>query len=200
MNLSPASQQCRLPGGAMLFKPGSVVLWFLAACLFVSGGRLAAQPAGLSAYQVKAAFLYNFGKFVEWPATTFTNAAAPLIIGVFGDDPFHGDLERIVSQKNVAGHPVVVRHVASAADVEGCEIVFVSVAQHEIAAEIAGAIQSHGVLSVTEDMKHFADSGYVISFITVDDSIHFEINQAAAVRAGLNISSKLLALAKTPEK
>jgi hypothetical protein len=200
MNLRPASQQAMSPGGAKFFRLGNAVLWLLAACFFSASGPLAAQPVGLSAYQVKAAFLYNFGKFVEWPATAFTNAAAPLVIGVFGDDPFHGDLERLVSQKNVAGHPVVVRHVSSAADVKGCEIIFISVAQHEIAAEVVGAIQSYGVLTVTEDMEHFPDSGYAINFITVDDRIHFEINKAAAVKAGLTISSKLLALAKTPEK
>ena len=200
MNLRPANRQAKLPGGAKLIKLGSVVLWLLVACFFGGSGRLAAQSAGLSAYQVKAAFLYNFGKFVEWPATAFTNATAPMIIGVFGDDPFHGDLERIVSQKNVAGHPVVVRRVNTVADVKECEIVFVSVAQHEMTAEMAGAIHSYGILTVTEDTKHFADSGYIISFITVDDRIHFEINQAAAIKAGLTISSKLLALAKPPEK
>jgi hypothetical protein len=200
MNLRQASPRAVSPGAVRLFKPGCVAVWLLAMWLLAGNERLAAQSAGLSAYQVKAAFLYNFGKFVEWPATTFTNTTAPLVIGVFGDDPFHGDLERIISKKNVAGHPVVVRHVSSPADVKGCEIIFVSVAQHDHAAVMAGAIQSFGILTVTEDMSHFADSGYAISFITVDDSIHFEINNAAALKAGLNISSKLLALAKTPEK
>lgn len=165
-----------------------------------AGGRLAAQPASPSEYQVKAAFLYNFGKFVQWPANTFTNDHAPIVIGIFGNNPFHGDLERIIAGKDISGHPVNIRYVSSAPDLKGCDIVFVSTAEQENARKMIGAIQTFGILTVTEDTGNFADSGYIINFITVDDRIHFEINNAAAIKAGLTISSKLLALAKTPEK
>lgn len=198
MKFLNASLRVAPPDPASLAGAFSLPFWLVVLWLLLAGNTLPAQETP-SEYQVKAAFLYNFGKFVQWPAHTFANGHAPLVIGVFGDDPFHGDLERIVAGKNVAGHPVQVRYVSSPSELKGCEIVFVSKTEHEAASGLAEAIQGFGILTVTEDTKHFAGSGYIISFITVDDSIRFEINNAAAVKAGLDISSKLLALAKTPE-
>lgn len=88
--------------------------WWLAAILaaqLLRGGYVLAQNGGYSEYQVKAAFLYNFGKFVEWPANDFASTNAPLVIGVYGEDPFGNDLAEVVRGKNINGHPVVTREV-----------------------------------------------------------------------------------------
>lgn len=166
------------------------------AWLSMGVNQLVAQEPVPSEYQVKAAFLYNFCKFVAWPTNTLTEASTPLVIGVFGDSPFHGDLEQIVAGRNIGGHPVVVRHASTKADLRGCNIIFVSATEQKHAAAMTGAIQNFGILTVTENMKHFMDSGYIINFVTEGGSIHFEINNAKAAKAGLTISSKLLGLAR----
>ena len=149
-----------------------------------------------SAYQVKAAFLYNFAKFVEWPDTAFASPQAPLVIGIFGSDPFQGDLNRIVAGKNINGHPVVARLVSAVTDLKNCHIVFVNAAQEKKAAEISAALAGLKVLTVTEDATHFTASGYVINFVMQDERIGFQINNAVAAHAGLRISSKLLSVAR----
>ena len=179
---------------------GRRLFWFWALLFLVSAGLVLPQSEAPSEYQVKAAFLYNFGKFVEWPDTAFADAQAPLVIGVFGENPFHHDLEQLVAGKTIGSHPVTARCVAAVAGLKTCHIVFVSAAEQKNAAQITAALRGLKVLTVTENMKHFAASGLIINFVTEDDRIRFEINNAAAARAGLVISSKLLSLARPPEK
>lgn len=170
--------------------------WLWALLLLVAVNPAAAQADSPSEYQVKAAFLYNFAKFVEWPDTAFASPQAPLVIGVFRDDPFQGDLNRIIAGKNIGGHPVVARLVSTVADLKNCHIVFVSVTREKEVAEISTALAGLKVLTVTENLKHFADSGFMINFVMQDKRIGFQINNPVAARAGLHISSKLLSLAR----
>ena len=173
-----------------------LAFWIFTFLLFAGSGDGLAQSEVPSEYQVKAAFLYNFGKFVEWPDNVFADPRAPFVIGVFGSDPFQGDLDRIVAGKSINGHSVVVRLVTSVDGLKGCNIVFVSLAQEKKAAEISAALAGTKVLTVTENMKHFAESGFMINFVVEDEHIGFQINNAAATRAGLAVSSKLLSLAR----
>jgi hypothetical protein len=154
-------------------------------------------------YRVKAAFLYNFGKFVEWPDAAFASTNAPLVIGVLGGDPFHGDCERIVGNKNINGHPVIVRqisHPVSAGqasgypDLKSCHILFISASGSDNLPDILDALKGAKVLTVTDNLDHFATSGVIINFVMENQSVRFEINDEAARRAGLRISSKLLML------
>ena len=161
---------------------------------------LPAQESAPSEYQLKAAFLYNFGKFVSWPARDFGSNNAPLVIGVFEDNPFHDDLKNMIAGKNINRHPVVFRLVAALADAKSCHILFVSASAQKDAANIIGTLHGANVLTVTENMTHFAQSGYTVDFVMEESKVRFEINDAAAVQAGLSISSKLMALAKPLEK
>ncbi len=161
--------------------------------------RLSAQENAPSEYQLKAAFLFNFGKFVTWPADDFSQENAPLVIGVFEDNPFHDDLKDMIDGKSIKGHPVVFRMVTTPADAKKCHILFVSASAQKDAAGISGALQGANVLTVTENMAHFTHSGYAINFVMEESKVRFEINNAAAAQAGLTISSKLMALAKPPE-
>jgi len=154
-------------------------------------------------YRVKAAFIYNFGKFVEWPASAFASADAPLVIGVLGGDPFHGDCERIVANKSINGHPVIVRQISHPAgrrqtrdysDLKSCHILFISASESDNLPDILDALKGRSVLTVTDNLDHFAASGVMINFVMENESVRFEINDDAARRAGLKISSKLLAL------
>jgi hypothetical protein len=154
-------------------------------------------------YRVKAAFVYNFGKFVEWPDTAFASTNAPLIIGVLGGDPFHGDCERIVANKSINGHPVIVRQISHPgtagqapdyAGLKSCHILFISASESGNLPGILDALKGASVLTVTDDLEHFAASGVIVNFVMENGSVHFEINDDAARRTGLKISSKLLML------
>ena len=173
---------------------------FLVLLAVFGGVRLRAQMSTPSEYQVKAAFLYNFGKFVEWPADAFSDAEAPLVIGIYGNNPFGHDLEVMVAGKKIGSHPVDVRRVSALTDLRRCHIVFISMSEQKNTASVVEALRGRGVLTVTENMKHFAGSELIINFVMENDQVHFEINGAAADRTGLAISSKLLSLARKPEK
>ena len=147
-------------------------------------------------YDLKAAFLYHFGQFVEWPTRSFESRDAPLVIGIYGIDPFHGDLERIVAGQQINGHPVTVRQALKLSDLKSCNIVFINAAEQPHQAGILEALNGAAVLTVTEDMNQFPRSGLMINLLVEDDKIRFEINEDAALRAGLRISPKLLSLAR----
>lgn len=148
----------------------------------------------ISEVQVKAAFLYNFAKFVEWPTDAFAAPNSPLVIGVAGDDSFARALEKTVAGKTIGGRAMQVRKV-EASDFKFCHILFVptnsSLSVSTILARVAGA----DVLTVG-DSEHFAESGGVINFFIEDARVRFAINPAAAQRAHLKVSSQLLVLAR----
>jgi hypothetical protein len=181
--------KCRPPGILLL-----MLLWL------AWGAEVRAQENATLEYQVKAAFLYNFGKFVSWPDTNFDRPDAPLVIGVLGGNPFHDDLKNMIVDKTINGHPVIFRMVTALAGAKNCHILFISASVQNDAANILGALHGANVLTVTENMTHFAQSGYAINFVTEQDKIRFEINGAAAAQAGLTVSSKLMSLAKPLEK
>jgi hypothetical protein len=168
-------------------------LMFLALAGVVQSAR--AQESPPSEYQVKAAFLFNFGKFVEWPTNAFANAESPLVIGVFGGDPFHGDLERLVAGQKIAGHPVVVRQTSALPDLKGCHILFIPAAAKEREREALQAAGGACVLTVGE-FYGFCEAGGMVNFVIEDRQVHFDINNDAVKAAGLKISSKLLTLAR----
>lgn len=169
-------------------------LWLAAilAAQLLRGGIALGQSGNFSEYQVKAAFLYNFGKFVEWPTNDFASTNAPLVIGVYGENPFGNDLDVVVSGRNINGHPVVTREV-SLTELKNCQILFIARSKQKNMNEILRALDGAGVLTVTENMDPF-DSGIMINFILKDDRIRFEINNTAAEKVGLKLSSKLLIL------
>jgi hypothetical protein len=159
---------------------------------------LAARESVPSEYAVKAAFLLNFGKFVSWPESDFPSHNAPLVIGVVGSNPFHEDLRKMIAGKSIAGRPLVFRLICSLEAVRGCQILFVSQSAQKDAPALLAALHGADVLTVTENLPHFANSGFTVNFVTVQDHIRFQINQPAAARTGLTISSKLLSLALPP--
>jgi hypothetical protein len=169
--------------------------------LLLLAGHQPARPQenAPSEYQVKAAFLFNFGKFVGWPAEAFTNAAAPLVIGVYGGNPFHHDLEQLVAGKQIGGHPVAVRQIPSLPALKECHVVFLNTPVPGQAAEILATLHQAPVLTVTENVAHFQGSKFMINFMLEHGKIRFEINQDAARLCRLKISSKLLTLARPPE-
>jgi hypothetical protein len=167
------------------------LMMMLIACATVS----AADEAQPSEYQVKAAVIFKFTRFIEWPEVVFSSTNAPLVVGVIGENPFGAELDRALKGKDVNGHPFVVKEIKSTVDAKWCQILFISTSEKRHLAEIISAVGTLPVLTIGE-MDRFTLSGGIINLRIEENKVRFEINDAAARRAGLRISSKLLSLAK----
>jgi hypothetical protein len=155
-----------------------------------------AQDSPPTDAQVKAAFLYNFGKFVTWPGTA-ERPDQPFVIGILGDDPFEETLDRTVVDRTIRGRKVSVRRFQSAPDaVAHSQLLFVSASEAGRLADILRASSHANVLTVS-DLDRFTVSGGMIGFHIEDKRVRFDINVAAAEAAGLTMSSQLLKLARS---
>jgi len=150
------------------------------------------QAQSHTEYQVKAAFLYNFARFVEWPAEAFATRDAPVQICVLGENPFGSDLDQIVQGKSVSGRRVTVRNLRNGQKVRGCHIVFAGPLALARSKPALTGNDARGILIVGESSS---PEGTMINFILENDRVRFEVNNRAATAAGLKISSKLLSLA-----
>ena len=148
-----------------------------------------------SEYQLKAAFLYNFTRFVEWPTAAFPDPAGPFALCVLGADPFGSDLDQTIVGKTVNERPLVVRRLQNAQDLGRCHLLFISASEQGRLPQIFAMLRSRKVLTVSE-VPGFTESGGIINLLLEDQRILFEINLDAAEQAELEISSKLLRLAK----
>jgi hypothetical protein len=186
MNLTPAKV-----GG----MPGPWrVPWVLGVAMLLLGVACAQSPTA-GEYQVKAAFLYNFAKFVEWPPSSFPDASAPLRICVFGRDPFGQELRNITNEKTVNGRKLEVAHVSDLQAARSCHVLFIASSGGTPVKQIVEGLRGASVLTVG-DSKGFTDQGGMINLVLENDRVQFEVSPAAAERAGLKISSKLLSVAK----
>jgi len=164
------------------------------------GARLWSSPLAVAAemsreYLIKAAFLYNFAKFTEWPAAAFASADSPLTICVLGDDPFGAALDAI-DGKEIKGRTVSVRRLADTAVAEACHVIFISISEETRLTDILDILRGRPVLTVA-DMPEFARTGGIINLKTNEEErIRFDINIGKAQQAGLRMSSKLLSLAE----
>lgn len=154
-----------------------------------------AQDVPFSEYQVKAAYLYNFAKFVEWPPASFASASANFQMCILGPDPFGDELRNLTRDKAVNGHPFEVRNVADTLQTKGCQILFVASSEHKHLKQIFDALLGTSVLTVGEN-EGFAARGGIINFFLQNGRVKFEVNPKAAEQSGLKISSKLLSVAK----
>jgi hypothetical protein len=145
-------------------------------------------------YLIKAAYLYNFMKFVEWPPEEFKDSLSPINLYILGTDPFGGALDSI-SDKMVKGRRLHIKHVNHVNEISGGHILFISASEKRNLRHTLRALKNSAILTVGE-MDGFAQQGGVINFITVENRIQFEINPDAAQQSGLKISSQLLRLAK----
>jgi hypothetical protein len=154
------------------------------------------QAAANREYAIKAAYLYQFGRYVQWPADAYPSEITPLVIGVLGTDPFGGVLDEIARTKQIDRRPIVVRHFASMKEYTPCNILFVTASAG--AEETAAAIKKtrHDPVLLVGEEPGFAEQGGMINFFLDENRIRFEINAEIARQHQLKISSKLLHLAK----
>jgi hypothetical protein len=192
MRIARARQTSAQPfwSGAM------AVLRFIRALLLAALLAVPAQAAvKASEYQVKAVFLFNFSRFVEWPASAFASAAAPFVLGVFGHDPFGADLDEVVKGETVNGRPIVVRRVTTAADAAACQILFIHQSEAQRLGELVSALGHRSTLTVS-DVPGSAQRGVMIRLVTERGRVRMRVNVESAKAAELTISSNLLRAAE----
>jgi hypothetical protein len=169
----------------------------VAACLALAAALSLAPPAaaeGASEYEIKAAFLFNFSKFIEWPAGAFAGDADPITICVLGRNPFGNLLDETVRDKTVNGRELAVREMSSPAAATGCKIVFISTSEQERFGEALGALADRPLLTVS-DAAMAAERGAIIGLVLDENRVRFEVNLDAARRSGLRVGSQVLKVA-----
>jgi hypothetical protein len=148
--------------------------------------RLAVRGAGPLEYAVKAAYLYKFGPFVDWPAGAFPSPTSPFTICVSGEDPFGGALEEAVRGQSVVGRRVAVRRLAVVSGDPGCQVLYVGRWRLRI-------LRGLPILTVTDSAQ--GGAGGIVQFVLKDGRVRFGLDVEQARAYGLGLSSKLLALA-----
>jgi len=182
----------------MCRSSAGVVLAFLISFHIVTPPNAHSQDA-LPEYQVKAAYLFNFLKFVQWPEDAFTDSLAPIVIGIVGDDPFGNALPEVVVGKTVQGRDLVIRKYHAGENLRGASILFISTSEKKRLPQILASLHGSSALTVA-DMDGFLDEGGMIQFLSENDRVRFSINVDATSRARLKVSSKLLSLARVVAK
>lgn len=175
----------------------------LAVCLLNIGihasgaGNAASSSAdtAVTEYQVKALYLYYFAKFVDWPQASFAAKNTPITVAILGDDAFAALVEQIAKNKTAQERPIAIRRLKWPADVRGCHILFISTYERRRLAQLSGTLQSNPILTVTETEEGLQDKG-IMNLIMEGGKIQFEADMAAAEKAQLRISSKLLRMAR----
>jgi YfiR/HmsC-like len=170
--------------------------WFLLAlasgAFFCPIGAAQNQPGE---YEVKAAFLFNFTEFVEWPDGSFEDSHSPIVIGIIGEDPFGDSLTRIVAGQKAQGRAILIVKYRRSDDLRRCHVLFISASERQRTAQILAGVQNAGVLTVS-DLDGFAAAGGIMQFVMQESRVRFVVNLDAATQNKLRVSAKLLALAQ----
>jgi YfiR/HmsC-like len=157
--------------------------------------RAPAQTNNSSEYAVKAAFLFHFAQFVEWPDGTFKAASSPLMYCTLGADPFSGALDDTLRGKTIGERVIHVQHLRSSEPVQGCQVLFIGAVEAKRTSSLLANLKKEPVLTVGES-QNFAEEGGMIEFLLEGNKIRFAINLQAVNTARLKMSARLLALAK----
>lgn len=182
---------------AASLKPGRfgmATAWFSLMFILAVAQRGFCGDAAFTEYQVKALFLMNFTKYVDWPDTAFAETNAPIIIGVYGVNNFGDDLPKAVAGRNANGRSIVIRQIDNTNDLAKCQVLFISRSEEKTQGEILNQLKSSPLLTVGET-EQFTAQGGAISFVMKDGKVRLKINLSAARQANLQLSSKLLSVA-----
>jgi uncharacterized protein DUF4154 len=171
----------------------------LAILCLLQGTPLHAQQTKAAEYAVKATYLYNFSRFVQWPADANAPKGESFPICVFGEDPFGPVLDSILAGESIKGRPVVVKRVLKLQDSMECRVLYISSSEDNRLKEILAGLDKTSVLTVS-DIPQFSQRGGIIQFVNVANKVRFEVNLSSAQDAGLILSSDLLKVAVTVRK
>jgi hypothetical protein len=174
------------------------ILWVARVLFLVAAwvGPACAQGDIPLEYRVKATFLYNFSKFVDWPAVSFSEDNQDLVIAIVGDDPFGTTLDGIAADETSHGRKLIIKRLKWNENLRNCHVLFVSRSEKKHLQDILSNVDGAGILTVSE-MEGFASSGGMIEFVFEAGRIRFDINREPAMRGNLKISAHLLVLART---
>lgn len=190
-DIRKTSRACGLVPGVRVMVTAVAIAVVSVALFFCSTDRVLGAD---QEYLIKAAFLYNFAKFVEWPSPVSGDRTAPLGVCIIGQDRF-GDALGTLKNKTVEGRPISVRKGVKPDEADRCHIFFISTSEKENLPQILKTIRGAPVLTVG-DTEGFARSGVMINLVPIGNRIGFEINLSAVEATPLKISSKLLKLGK----
>lgn len=171
-----------------------LLLGFLVTACIAALGLSTSEAGAPTEAQVKAAFLFNFAKFVEWPAKAFATASSPIEVVIVGDSAFSKEVEKVVKGKTVNGRKLSVK-ASDGNKIETCHILFIAESEKKRINKLLDAVKDSPTLTVGET-SNFIQSRGMIGFLVVDRKVAFEINNGLAKKRGLTISSQLLKLAK----
>ena len=169
----------------------ALILWAISAPAFTVGDSPRPEQSPLE-YPIKAAFLYNLAKFVEWPPV---RDSGPILLGVVGRDAFGVTLEQILQGKNLDGRPLLIRHLARSEELKSCHIVLIAEAEKGRLAEILGSLPDTSSVLTVSEIEGFAQRGGMVYLVIENKKVRFEVNLSTVSRAGLKISARLLQLA-----
>jgi hypothetical protein len=165
------------------------------ALLGLASARAVAQaPPELQEYEIKAAYLLNFTRYVDWPADAFPSAQAPIVIGVLGRNPFGPKLQQTMAGRTSHDRRIEVLELDGVAEAEACHAVFVPREEWRLHPDLPRTLARRGLLTIGEG-DDFVRGGGVLGFVPVGQTVRFAVNLEAARRAGLRVSSRMLALA-----
>jgi hypothetical protein len=169
------------------------IVLVMAFFIVLSRAQVFAESRDSEEYKVKAAFIYNFTNYIEWPTKALPGNSTSLTIGVLGRNPF-GDSINLLAGRTAAGRKIVIRHIYRVEEALECHILFISDSEQKDAARILRFLRGRPVLTIS-DQKGFCQAGGIINLITIKKRVRFDINTLAAKRAGIQIGSQLLNLA-----
>ena len=187
-------RNCNRPGRLRL--NASAVPMLAAACLLLTPFRIFAQRATPTENDVKAAYIYNFGKFVKWPANYNANQGGAFTICVLGDESIGATLQSTLTGKTLGGAPVIFKQLSKPQDAASCRVLFIDGDQESHLKGILSALDRESVLTVS-DISDFSKRGGMIEFVTEGSRVRFAINRTVAENAGLILESDLLKVATT---
>ncbi len=200
--MSPAhdtdSLRCIPSSGRMAWRSHDPRPWLTAVALaltLLAVPCLRAQASRPTDYDVKAAYLYNFGRFVEWPASVTSNSDS-FTVCVLGQDPFGPALDATLAGETIGGKSVTAKRISTPQEAARCHILFMSSAEDSRLSKIIEALDKEAVLTVS-DMPKFSQRGGMIQFVLEGKKVRFEVNLGAVQHAGLTLSSELLKVATT---
>ncbi|MGV3772560.1 MAG: YfiR family protein [Verrucomicrobiales bacterium] len=175
---------------------GAIVICALLSSPFtIPAEPMADLPEQRPEYEIKAAFLYKFTAFTQWPSGTFPTKNSPFTIAIIGEDPFGTELDKIAQSETVNGRKIQLVRVEKDGAVPHCQILFISNSERKRVEEILGSIKGKAILTVS-DMEPFCSKGGCIRFVRENKKVRLRINPTAAKQAGLRIRSELLAIAR----
>ena len=168
-------------------------------CVLIPPPFLKAQQPRASEFQVKAAYLYNFGRFVAWPGDGASEASGAFEICVLGADPFGPTLDATLASGTIGGRIVTAKRISKPQDVDSCRILFISSSEEKHLKEVLSALDNTSVLTVS-DIPRFSERGGMIGFILDGDRVRFDVNLSTTQSARLTLSSELLKVATSVRK